>query len=96
MFGGAWNVKVTEDSTSLSRSKTGRFVKFIDKGISGSHTHTLRKSTAHAGLLCQLRTDICRLNSHYNYGGLFVAFSLGSRRLICIIVEIDSSFAIWA
>ncbi len=59
-------MKVTEDSTSLSRSKTGRFVKFVDKRIPDNHTRTLYndKSKAHARRLCQLRTGICRFNSY--------------------------------
>ena len=62
----AKSVKVIEDITSLSRSKTGRFVKSIDKKIPDSHTSLLYngKSKPHAGLLCQLRTGICRLNSY--------------------------------
>ena len=63
------NVKVgfqIEDSTGLSRSKTGQFVKSIDKKIPNSHTSLLYngKSKSHARLLCQLRTGICRLNSY--------------------------------
>ena len=48
------------------QSKTGRFIKSIDKGIPSSHTRVLYngKSKMHAGLLCQLRTGICRLNSY--------------------------------
>lgn len=62
----AWEVKANEDYTSLLRSKTGRFIKSIDKGILSSHTRALYsgKSKMHAGLLCQLRTGICRLNSY--------------------------------
>ena len=62
----AKDIKVIEDSTGLSRSKTGQFVKSIDKKIPDSHTSLLYngKSKSHAGLLCQLRTGICRLNSY--------------------------------
>lgn len=61
-----WVMKADEDHTSLMRSKTGRFIKSIDKGIPSSHTRALYngKSKMHAGLLCQLRTGICRLNSY--------------------------------
>lgn len=60
------NIKVTEDITSLPRSKPGRFVKSINKGIPDSHTRLLYngKSKTHPGLLCQLRTGIYRLNSY--------------------------------
>lgn len=62
----AWEVKVKEDYTSLMRTKTGRFIKSIDKGLPSSHTRILynRKSKMQAGILCQLRTGICRLNSY--------------------------------
>ena len=62
----AKDIKVIEDNTGLSRSKTGQFVKSIDKKISDSHTSLLYngKSKSYAGLLCQLRTGICQLNSY--------------------------------
>ena len=45
----------------LMQSKTGHFVKYIDKGIPSSYTRVLynRKSKIQAGILCQLRTGIC-------------------------------------
>lgn len=66
VFQNAWDVKVIEDVTSLSRSKSGRFVKSIDKGMPSRHTRILYngRSKLHAGLLCQLRTGISRLNSY--------------------------------
>lgn len=62
----ARDVKVTQVSTSLVRSKAGRFVKSIDKGIPSSHTRALCNGNpkTNPGLLCQLRTGICRLNNY--------------------------------
>lgn len=66
VFQNAENVKNIDNATSLAWSKAGRFIKSIDKGIPGNHTSLLYngKLKAHARLLCQLRTGICRLNSY--------------------------------
>ena len=62
----AKDIKVIEDSTGISRSKTGQFVKSIDKKIPDSHISLLYngKFKSHIGLLCQLRTGIYWLNSY--------------------------------
>lgn len=48
------------------QSKTGLFIKFIDKSIPSFHKRVLynSKSKIYAKLLCQLRTSISRLNGY--------------------------------
>lgn len=45
---------------------TGKYTHRIDKALPGKHTETLYKgrSKAEAGVLCQLRSGMCRLNSY--------------------------------